>query len=379
MSAVAVREIAGRWWTPAGFVDGVCRHDTHVLAFEHGSPVSGIEARGDDAPSSSSPVFLPAPVDLHVHGGGGHDCMGGDAALRGMLRAHAEHGTGAMLATSVTAPFAEIDRFVESVARVMASPEAGEATLLGAHLEGPFINPGKLGAQPPHAASPDAGRLAAWLDSGVVRALTLAPEIDEDGALLDLCRRRGVSVQIGHTLCSWAEARRAFDAGCGVTHLYNAMSGVSHRGGGAATAALAYAGYAEIITDGLHVERAAFDAARRAIPGLYSVTDATAAAGMPDGAYRLGPLSVEKRDERVLLPDGTLAGSCLTQRASFAVLRGWGLGWHDVAALSSAVPARWLDDVTVGRTAPGAHAHWIELRGDEPVASWLGGRRRAWR
>ena len=90
------------------------------------------------------------------------------------------------------------------------------------------------------------------------------------------------------------------------------------------------------------------------------------------------PLSVEKRDERVLLPDGTLAGSCLTQRTSFSVLRGWGLGWHDVAALSSAVPARWLGDATVGRTAPGAHAHWIELRDGEPVASWLGGTRRTW-
>ena len=212
----------------------------------------------------------------------------------------------------------------------------------------------------------------------MVRAVTLAPEVDAGGELLALCRRHGVRVQIGHTLCSWAEARRALEAGCGVTHLFNAMSGVSHREGGAATAALAYADYAEIITDGLHVERAAFDAARRAIPGLYSVTDATAAAGMPDGAYRLGPLSVEKRDDRVLLPDGTLAGSCLTQRASFAVLRGWGLDWHAIGALSSAVPARWLGDDTLGCISPGAHAHWIELRDEEPVALWLAGTRRPW-
>ena len=366
--AGGVRTTGGLWWTPEGFAAGTCRHDTHVRAFEP----------RERAGAARPPLFLPAPVDLHVHGGGGHDGMAGEAAVRGMLREHARHGTGALLATSVTAPFDDIDRFIDGVARVMAAPGAGEATLLGAHLEGPFINPERLGAQPPHAVAFAPERLAGWLDSGVVRAITYAPEVDPDGELIALCHRHGVRVQIGHTLCSWAEARRALAAGCGVTHLYNAMSGVSHRGGGAATAALAYADYAEIITDGRHVEQAAFEAARRAVPGLYSVTDATAAAGMPDGRYRLGSLDVEKRGGRVSLPDGTLAGSCLTQRGSFEVLRAWGLDWHAIGALSSAVPARWLGEATLGRVAPGAHAHWIEVRDDAPVAAWLAGERRAW-
>jgi len=353
----------GRWWTPDGFTDGVCAHGATVHTL-----VENRQPRG-------CPLFLPAPVDLHVHGGGGHDVMSGEAAIRGMLHTHARHGCGALLATSVTAPFDDIDAFIASAARVMHSPDEGVATLLGVHLEGPFISPDKLGAQPPHAAVPDLARLESWFDSGVVRVITFAPEIDPDGALIAVCERHGVRAQIGHTGCSWQRARHALQAGCGVTHLYNAMSGVGHREGGAATAALAYADYAEIILDGLHVEQAAFDAARRSVPGLYSVTDGTAASGMPDGDYTLGSLAVRKRDGRVLLPDGTLAGSCLTQRAVVSVLRGWGVDWHAIGALLAAVPARWLANERLGRIAPGALAHWLEIRDETPVALWLSGKR----
>lgn len=359
-------ETTGHWWTPTGFVPGVCRHD------------AWIEDLRSEARPETEPLFLPAPVDLHVHGGGGHDCMTDDDAIRGMLATHAAQGTGALLATSVTAPFADITRFVESVARVMAGPDPQSATLLGAHLEGPFISPDKLGAQPPHAAKLNLDQLEAWFGSGIVRVITYAPEIDPQGDLLALCQRHGVRPQLGHTVCSWHAARQALDNGCGVTHLYNAMSGVSHRDGGAGTAALAYARFAEIITDGLHVEQAAFDAARRAIPNLYSVTDATAAAAMPDGDYVLGSLKVRKTGEKVVLPDGTLAGSCLTQRRSISVLREWGLDWHAIGALISATPASWIGEETVGRIAAGARAHWLEIRHDEPVAVWLHGKRLAW-
>lgn len=360
-------QTAGLWWTPEGFAPGVCTHGAWIREF-----------RPETRPAEE-PLFLPAPVDLHVHGGGGHDCMTDDAALRGMLATHARHGTGALLATSVTAPFADITRFVESVARVMADPDPQSATLLGAHLEGPFISPHKLGAQPPYPATLDLDQLEAWLASGVVRVITYAPEVDPHGDLIALCRRHGVRPQLGHTVCSWNEAMQALRLGCGVTHLFNAMSGVSHRGGGAATAALAYARFAEIITDGLHVEQAAFDAARRAIPKLYSVTDATAATAMPDGEYMLGSLTVRKTGERVLLPDGTIAGSCLTQRRSVSVLRDWGLDWHAIGTMISATPAQWIGDETVGRIAPGARAHWLEIRNDQPVALWLSGQRFPWR
>ena len=352
----------GRWVTPGGVVSGACEHGAAVVAL-HPEP----------APAADAPLFLPAPVDLHVHGAGGVDAMGGEVALRRMLAVQASLGCGALLATSVCAPLDAIDAFLADVAAVMAAPDPGSTTLLGAHLEGPFVNPDKLGAQPPHAVPVDAAALTRWLATGVVRAVTFAPEVDDEGVLPGLCAVHGARAQVGHTLCGWAVAAAAFEAGCGVTHLWNAMGGASHRDGGTATAALARADHAEIIVDGIHVERAAFEAARRAVPNLYAVTDGTAAVGMPDGTYRLGSLEVERRGDRVTLPDGTLAGSCLDQVAALGVLRGWGLDWPAVARLVADVPARWIGARDLGGIRPGARAHWLELDAERPVALWLDG------
>jgi len=351
----------GRWWTTDGFTDGICHHNEIVQSL--------IE---QEVPSDCA-LFLPAPIDLHVHGGGGFDCMEGDDAIRGMLKTHAAHGTGAMLATSVTAPFVDISNFIASVLRVIQSPDDHSARLLGAHLEGPFISPQKLGAQPPYASAINLDQLESWLTSDVIRVMTYAPEIDPHGDMRELCKRYNVRLQIGHTNCTWSQAHQALQAGCGVTHLFNAMSGVSHRDGGAATAALAYAEYAEIILDGLHVERGAFDAARRAIPKLYSVTDATAASGMPDGNYKLGSFKVRKHNNQVLLPDGTLAGSCLTQRQVIKQLRHWDIDWHTIGMMISHLPALWIGAEQLGRVTPGAAANWLEIKQDTPVALWLSG------
>lgn len=339
---------------------------THSNTIQHLEPV---------AFDSRLPLFMPAPVDLHVHGGGGADVMQGCDAINQVLIAHAREGTGALLATSVTAPMDEIDKFLDDVATVMLNPPDEGARLLGAHLEGPFISPDKLGAQPPYAVPVDAERLERWLSSGVVKIMTYAPEQDPDNVVAALCLQYGVKAQLGHTLCSWSQALQAINAGAGVTHLFNAMSGVSHREGGAAAAALAYSDYAEIITDGIHVDKAAFDIAHRAIPYLYSVTDATAAAGMPDGHYDLGSLRIEKKGHSVLLADGTLAGSCLTQLESIATMANWGLSWLQINRLSSVYPAQWIGNKTLGVIAPGAIANWLELRDNKVVALWLNGQR----
>lgn len=353
----------GHWLGRDGWVFGVCEHTDTVQAI-HACP-----------PIDSMPRFLPAPLDLHVHGGGGADVMQGDEAIRQVLKAHAAHGCGALLATSVTAPFDQIDEFLASTRRVMNAPPEDGAHLLGAHLEGPFINPNKLGAQPNFPAALHYPKLEEWLSTGIVRVVTYAPELDLEGRVPDLCQRYGARAQMGHTLCGWAQACQALELGAGVTHLYNAMSPVLQRNGGLALAALAYADYAEIITDGIHADQAAFDAARRAIPKLYSVTDATAAAGMPDGCYELGSLQISKVGDKVLLPDGTLAGSCLTQQRSFQVLRGWGLDWPAIARMCSALPAEWIHRPDYGVIAAGARANWIEVNDTAVLALWLNGTR----
>ena len=361
----------GRWIGPDGIVAGACEHDERVRSFA----LAPVQAPADE----DAPRLLPAPVDLHVHGAGGVDAMGGEAALRHMLAVQASLGCGALLATSVCAPFEAIDAFLADVAAVMAAPDPGSATLLGAHLEGPFVNPDKLGAQPPHAAPFDPAALERWLATGSVRIVTFAPELDGCDALPALCARHGARAQVGHTLCGWARAVAAFEAGCGTTHLWNAMSGASHRDGGAAVAALARAEHAELIVDGVHVERAAFEAARRAIPNLCAITDGTAAVGMPDGEYRLGELRVRRAGDRVTLPDGTLAGSCLDWTGAIDVLRGWDVDWPGIARLVAGAPARWIGADDLGRVGPdaeGTRAHWLELDGERPVALWLDGVRR---
>ncbi|MFK7860012.1 MAG: N-acetylglucosamine-6-phosphate deacetylase [Granulosicoccus sp.] len=358
-----MRKTSGLWLTGEQWAPLRCTHGATIHALE---PVK-LDA--------NEPRFIPAPVDLHVHGGGGADVMQGSDAIERVLVAHAKAGTGALLATSVTAPLEDIDRFLTDVDNVMSHPPNEGAILLGAHLEGPFINPGKLGAQPPYAVPIDVMRLEAWLSTGVVKVITYAPELDPDNVVPALCLQYGVKAQLGHTLCSWSQALQAINSGVGVTHLYNAMSGVSHREGGAAAAALAYSDYAEIITDGIHVDQVAFDMAHRAIPRLYSVTDATAAAGMPDGRYKLGSLSIEKKGHTVLLPDGTLAGSCLTQLASLNVMASWGLSWLQISRLSSVYPSQWIGNKTLGTITQGAIANWLELHGDNVVALWLKGQR----
>ena len=337
--------------TPEGWRRGRLRFGASVEAVE-----------GEPAHAPEPPFILPGFVDLHVHGGGGVDAMEGPGAIREMAALHARHGTTTLLPTSVTAPFDAIEDFLEAV-RIVAG-EDGAARVAGAHLEGPFLNPARLGAQPPHAVPADPAAMRRWLDRGPVRVVTLAPERDPGGEVRRILARAGVRAQIGHSACAYAEAAAAIAGGCGVTHLFNAMTPLAHRSCGAAGAALAHAEWAEIVPDLIHVEPGAILAARRAIPGLYGVTDATAGAGMPDGDYRLGPLAVTKLDGAMRLACGTLAGSALTMDAALRNLVSIGLPLEEASRRLSALPARWIGLDDAGRIAPGARADIVALDGD---------------
>ncbi|TDL83499.1 N-acetylglucosamine-6-phosphate deacetylase [Palleronia sediminis] len=338
-------KIEGSILTPDGWRAG----EIHL-----GATIEAIEGAPTDAPRA--PHILPGFVDLHNHGGGGADMMEGEQALRRAVRTHARHGTTALAATSVTAPDAQTEAFLDAVAAVMQRPEPQGARVLGAHLEGPFINPGKLGAQPPHARDPDIAQIEAWAARARVIIMTFAPEIDADGALMDALDRLGIKAQMGHSLCDHACARAGFARGAGATHLFNAMSGISHRGNGLAGAALAHADWAEIIPDLIHVEAGAILAARRAIPNLYGVTDATAGAGMPDGTYHLGGQTVTRAQGAMRLPDGTLAGSALVMDRALRNLVSIGLPLAEASRRLSTLPADWIGAADCGRLRPGARA-----------------------
>ena len=302
-------------------------------------------------------LILPGFVDLHVHGGGGADCMAGEAAVRRVASFHARHGTTSLLATTVTAPAAELRAALGGIGAAARQRSPGEARVLGCHLEGPFISPQALGAQPPFAIAPDLALFDALAALAPIRVATIAPEIDPDHALLRRLSEHGVRAQLGHSRASCAEAEAALAAGAaGFTHLFNAMTGLHHRAPGMVGAALARAQHAELILDFQHVAPAAARAALRAIPGLYGITDAVAAAGMPPGEYRLGRHPVIKDGACVRLRDGTLAGSTLTMDQALRNFMSLGLPLAAAARRLSEVPAGYLGLADCGRLVPGARA-----------------------
>jgi N-acetylglucosamine-6-phosphate deacetylase len=338
--------LAGQVLTPAGWV---------AARLHHGAAITRIEPWPDAPPDR---FILPGFIDLHVHGGGGGDTMEGAEAVARLARFHARHGTTALLPTTVTSPDADLLRAAEGVAS--ARPGPGAARILGLHLEGPFINPAMLGAQPPFAIPPDLALVDAIGSLVPLRVVTMAPEIDPDGALLAHLVARRVRVQLGHTACTDAQARAALQGGAsGFTHLFNAMTPLHHRAPGCVGCALAFAAHAEIILDAIHVAPAAILAALRAIPGLYGVTDAIAAAGMPDGEYRLGSHPVHKRGDTARLADGTLAGSVLTMDGALRTLLGLGLSLGEAARRLSTVPADYLGEMERGRIAVGLPADLV--------------------
>lgn len=350
----------------------------------HAVTISGSNTITSIVPNPDGPYptrrLLPGCIDCHIHGGGGADVMAGEGALRHMLRIHASLGVSGLVATTVTATDDAIDQVISAAARVMASPDVGSSRLFGVHLEGPYLAPDRLGAQPPETRLVEADRVEAWFGSGIVRILTYAPEADPDNQLPALAKRYGVRLQLGHTNCRYAQAAFRISQGQGVTHLYNAMSGVTHRDGGLALASLCHSEFAELICDGVHVDPPAVLLARKAIAKLYAVSDATAAAGMPDGPYQLGTLTVYKQGDSVRLADGTLAGSAVTGRRMVMLAREWGFGWQEIANRFSTYPAQWLQvDDQFGVIRVGAAADFLELDGERPVATWVAGQRIAHR
>ncbi|HET9643089.1 MAG TPA: N-acetylglucosamine-6-phosphate deacetylase [Burkholderiaceae bacterium] len=310
-------------------------------------------------------IVLPGFIDCHVHGGGGRDTMEGDDALNVIARLHARHGTTGLLATTMTAPMPEIEAALVAAAPACRTRAAGGARVLGVHLEGPYINPRRLGAQPDFARSPMLAEITALAALAPIRLLTLAPELPGSLELIGGLRDLGIQVQIGHSSGSYEEGVAALDAGAAsFTHLFNAMTGLNHRAPGIVGAALANARYAEIIPDLLHVHPGAIRAALRAIPCLYCVTDSTAACGMPDGAYRLGRQTVTKCQGGVRLADGTLAGSTLTMDEALRNLVDLGQCLSDASRRMSTHAADFLGLHDRGRLEPGAQADLVVLDRD---------------
>ena len=347
-----MRNIAGHILTPQGWRHGRLVFDERIGRLEEA-------AAADDA---AQRYILPGFIDLHVHGGANVDIMeGGDSAAT-VARVHARHGTTALLATTMTAPESSIVRALQGIAPAMATHAAGGARILGVHLEGPFLNRERLGAQPPLVVEATLQMVRRLHAVAPIRVLTMAPEISGHLALIPRLVEMGIRVQIGHSAGSYDDGVAALQAGVsGFTHLFNGMSGLNQYQPGMVGAALAHAEYAELIPDLQHVHPGAIRAALRGIPKLYCVTDATAATGMPDGEYALGSQRVFKCLGCVRLATGSLAGSALTMDQALRNLVSIGLDLADASNRLSRYPAAYLGLRDRGQLAPGAWADIVVL------------------
>ena len=347
-------DLRGNVLTPDGWVHGTLRLD--------GARIGAIEGDRADPSANGDDYILPGFVDLHVHGGGGRDIMQCGDAPHAIAAVHARHGTTSLLATTMTAPPHEVTAALQAIGAACRERRPNAARILGVHLEGPYINAGKLGAQPNYARAASLAEVRELGNHAPMRLITVAPEIPGHLRLVRELADAGIRVQIGHTLGPYENGVAALEHGAtGFTHLFNAMTGLHHREPGMVGAALAHAQYAEIIPDLLHVHPGAIRVALRAIPHLYCVTDSTAATGMPDGDYMLGRHQVQKCMGGVRLPDGTLAGSTLTMDQALRNLVGLGLDLDDASRRVSTYAADFIGEHDRGRLAPGKFADLVVL------------------
>jgi N-acetylglucosamine-6-phosphate deacetylase len=311
--------------------------------------------------------LLPGYIDLHVHGGGGHDFTRSAGDMAAGVAFHRSRGTTSTLVSLMTAP---IDTLVEQLGWVADLADAGD--VLGAHLEGPFLSHARCGAQNhEHLLLPDPDAMRKLLEAGRghIRTVTVAPELPGALALIKQIVTAGAVAAVGHTDATYDETMAAFDAGATLaTHLFNAMGSMNQRAPGPSVAALDAGAYVELINDGVHVHEAMTRLATASAPHrLALITDAISATGVGDGSYTLGDREVVVEDGRAHLAGSPrLAGSTLTTdtalRRAVDVTR---MNILDASEAASGVPARVLGiGDTLGSIAPGSAADFVVLDGD---------------
>jgi N-acetylglucosamine-6-phosphate deacetylase len=336
-----------------------------------GALVDGAIVRGDVAvedgvvvavglgPPGRDVLAVPGFVDVQVNGFGGVDAAAADLdGYAAMAAALARTGVTAFQPTLVSLPEAA---YAEPLAAAAAAAAKGlDVRLLGVHLEGPFLAPGRHGAHDPrNLVAPDRALARRLVGAGPVTHVTVAPELPGALDLIDDLVAAGVTVACGHSDADAETAHAAFDRGArAVTHLFNAMRPFGHRDPGIGGAALARPGVVvTVIADGVHLADETLAVVQRATRGrLALVTDAIAAAGIGDGSTVLGDRTVEVRGMEARLADGTLAGSVVTMDHSVRLLHAAGASLEDAAGAATRVPAALARHPELGTLAPGSPA-----------------------
>jgi N-acetylglucosamine-6-phosphate deacetylase len=326
----------------------------------------------------------PGMIDAHTHGALGYDFMTcTPREMEEVLAWLPSTGVTSFLPTLASCSFDQGLEMVQRLAELQLHPPPG-AAILGLHLEGPYLNPERRGAQPLEPLrAPHLDEMHHLLEAShdTIRLVTLAPELPGALDLIAYLVKEGIAVNAGHSDATYEEMLTAMRAGLSrVAHLFNGMSPFNHRLPGVAGAALDQAGlYAEIVLDGIHVHPAAARIALHAkgIDRLMLVTDATQAAGLGDGVYvRPGNRKIIVKDGAARLESGILAGSILTMNSALANACAFlDLTPEQAIRLATCVPAESLNLPAKGSLAPGFDADVILFDKEIQIrAALVGGR-----
>lgn len=313
---------------------------------------------------------IPGFVDVHTHGGAGHDfVVATPADFHDMARFYASHGVTSVMPTLASAPLPEMEAAAASLTAFV--PAVDEADFCGVHLEGRYLNPTKKGAHAPHLLAPLNAEELSCEGFRNCRAIhiTAAYELDADGSFAEAAKAIGATMGLGHTAATYAEAKTAEERGISsYTHLFNTMPPLHHRDGGTVCAALEGDCYAELIVDGIHIapEMVRLAARLKGREQLVLISDSMEATGSCDGEYSIAGNPVIVKNGKALTPEGALAGSTLTLDVALRNLMAFtGMSLGDAVACATANPAKQIGVFDrIGSIAQGKQADLLILSGE---------------
>jgi N-acetylglucosamine-6-phosphate deacetylase len=347
----------------ANGADGVLVEGDTITWVGRGAPP---ERPDEEVVAAPGEIIAPGFIDLQVNGFAGHDAAAGADAIAAVSEALPATGVTAFLPTLISEPVEVGARFTAAVG---AASEAPGARVLGAHVEGPFLNPSFRGAHlRGNLAEPTAERVDVVL-AARPRLVTIAPELRGGLDAIERLHRAGIVVSAGHTGADFEQGRKAIAAGVRfATHVYNAMPPVHHRRPGIALALMLDPRVTTgLIADGEHVHPSICEQLVR-VKGSSRIaltTDQTSAAGVSPGTYTLSGRPVFSDGKVVRLEDGTLAGSAATMPDLLRLMaRLPGVGLARALSLASSVPARVLGERRLGQISVGACADLVVVDAD---------------
>ncbi|EQC1986888.1 N-acetylglucosamine-6-phosphate deacetylase [Listeria monocytogenes] len=325
-------------------------------------------------------LLIPGMIDVHIYGAKNYDMMDGSTeSIQAVSMACAETGCTSFLVTSVSSSLEDLIQMIRQTKKVIGKEKG--AKIAGIHLEGPYLNIEKKGMQnPAHLRHPDLKEMKKIFDEadGLIKMVTIAPELPGGIELIDFLKKRGVVVAIAHSNATYEEAQDAFEKGAShITHCFNAMPAIHHRAPGLVAAALENDSISvQAIVDGVHLHPGIVRLIHK-IKGpdkMVLTTDALQAMGVGDGEYIFGGHQVTVTEGVARLQDGTLASSTVTMNKSLRLSNEFGINLQDTIQMATSTPADILGMKNLGRIEKGYSADLVLLdKKFEVLSTWING------